>query len=278
MAFAAILLSSSVVNALSIEEVGGPSETPPADFSGDQFVDSRGCVFMRAGLDGQTAWVPRIDRNRQVICDRPPTLAAAPAAVGTASEVPAKPPVAEPAAADAPQAAVRRVTRIAPVQEAVPARRIGCFADAPAPLRVRLAQGGTAVLCTRGDGTLDGVRVPLYPPGEGPTPALGAPGQLIAVTRTTGAAGGLPAEPTATTEASAGRAAVSPHYVQVGAFRVPGNAIRAREALRQMGLPTARAETQGLTMVFAGPFATPDEALLVRGTVRGAGFDDAFIR
>jgi hypothetical protein len=45
-----------------------------------------------------------------------------------------------------------------------------------------------------------------------------------------------------------------------------------------MGLPTARAETQGLTMVLAGPFASTDEAQGARVALRGAGFGDAFIR
>lgn len=271
--FAAVMLFAAGAPALTIEEVGAPAEQPPAGFSGTQYVDSRGCVFMRAGLDGQTAWVPRIDSNRQVICDRPPTFGAplalpAVAATGAAAETEAvaeAPPAAAPPSAPAP--AVRR----APVREAAAARtsgrRIGCFASVPVPVRVRLADGGTAVLCTRGDGTLDGARVPLYPAGEGPDRWVAAPGQLVAVTRSSAADG-----------SGAGAPPRDRHYVQVGAFRVSGNAVRAREALRAMGLPTARAEAQGLTMVLAGPFASIDEAYTARGAARGAGFDDAFIR
>jgi hypothetical protein len=328
-ALAVALLSATGAFALTIDEVGGPAEVPPSGFSGDQFVDSRGCVFMRAGIDGQTSWVPRIDRSRQVICDRPPTFAPPPPPPVVAETAPPPAAAAEPAAtavaaaapAAAPPPAVRRQ---APARTAaVPAGRIGCFADAPVPLRVQLAEGGGALLCTRGDGSLDGARVPLYPPGEGPAQALGAPGQIVTVMRADAAAApaGVGAPPpgyraawqdgrlnpdrgprTAEGQAQQDRIltrevparAVAPaadgrssfleqapqdrHYVQVGAFRVPGNAVRARESLRAMGLPTARAETQGLTLVFAGPFASADEAQGARSALRGAGFGDAYIR
>lgn len=51
-----------------------PAELPPAGFAGQQYVDSRGCLFIRAGHGGQVNWVARIDRNRQPICGQPPSL------------------------------------------------------------------------------------------------------------------------------------------------------------------------------------------------------------
>jgi len=67
-------LGVSAVTAQSISSNELPAEFPPNDFKGKQFVDSRGCVYIRAGVDGATTWVPRVTRERKVICGFKPTF------------------------------------------------------------------------------------------------------------------------------------------------------------------------------------------------------------
>ncbi|MEO5614231.1 MAG: SPOR domain-containing protein [Cypionkella sp.] len=56
--------------------------------------------------------------------------------------------------------------------------KIGCYTSAPVAEVVRLRNGGTAVVCTRGDGTLTGWRPPIYPRGAGVGATLSEPVQV----------------------------------------------------------------------------------------------------
>ncbi len=51
-----------------------PAEPPPPDFSARQYIDSKGCVFLRD--DGTGGWTARVSRNGAPICGYPPTLSA----------------------------------------------------------------------------------------------------------------------------------------------------------------------------------------------------------
>lgn len=98
LAMTAILmtgLSAGTASALTLQQAASPKEAPPASYKGDVFVDSRGCVYVRATVGTKVNWVPRLSRDRKsVVCGLTPTT-------GSGSQVAAAPPkpIAPPAPA-----------------------------------------------------------------------------------------------------------------------------------------------------------------------------------
>ena len=50
-----------------------PAELPPPGYAGLQYVDSRGCAFIRAGTAAETIWVIRVSPGGAPMCDNPPS-------------------------------------------------------------------------------------------------------------------------------------------------------------------------------------------------------------
>lgn len=63
-----IITLGSAAGAKTLTADNGPAEWPPASFTGKQYVDSKGCVYIRAGFGERITWVPRVNRQRQVFC------------------------------------------------------------------------------------------------------------------------------------------------------------------------------------------------------------------
>ncbi|MDB5664560.1 SPOR domain-containing protein [Cypionkella sp.] len=206
-------------SAQTVAQIGQPAERPPASYKGAQYVDSRGCVFMNASYAGAAQWVARVNRSHKVLCGYPPTFGPKPVIEMADDVAPAAPVVVKSAKAHAPMATVASammpeavVVRPVPklrvehstaglaanlpvppqsYQRAATAGsapgKIGCYTNAPVAEVVRLRNGGTAVVCTRGDGTLNGWRPPIYPRGSRVGASLNEPVRVARADTTAGA-------------------------------------------------------------------------------------------
>ena len=113
VAVVAAVFGAASAEAQSVTRVGGPANLPPAGFEGQQWVDSRGCVFLKAGYGGQVNWVPRVGRDRRAMCGYPPTGTTR-AAIEVATEAEMAAPMAEAAPAPRVMAAVEPVVPVTP--------------------------------------------------------------------------------------------------------------------------------------------------------------------
>ena len=136
MATVSIGASVGTLHAKSLRNAGVPAEFPPSSYKGKQYVDSKGCIFIRAGISGNVTWVPRVSRSRQQICGQKPTYAKAPVpdAPFVADATPVAKPAAKPATKPAAKPAPVRVANPKPAPKRVV--RAPAAKPAPAPKRV----------------------------------------------------------------------------------------------------------------------------------------------
>lgn len=80
--------TSGLALAQGLRSPSPPAELPPTGYAANQFVDSRGCVYVRVGMGGLANWVPRLTQQRRHICNAQPTDMQAAAASARASGVP----------------------------------------------------------------------------------------------------------------------------------------------------------------------------------------------
>ena len=313
-AFLVAAMSGIPAGAQPLSQVNGPKELPPATYRGNQYVDSAGCVFIRAGVGGQTTWVPRVSRDRKLVCGYEPTFppglldgvealkSPAPATTAEASvpepetvAVPAPaaatPPVKAQAAPMPTPKATRatdgsvRLVRVGPVGKAA----TYCLARIDRAQRYLLSDGRRVTQCSEtGADTpvayLNGLGMPGLAVAEGsPSPAearraLKADQGSYRVVWSNGRIATSVAEPAKPHQAPAGAG----RYVQVGVFADPANADRAIARLKALGLPVASAMSKKggkpIKAVLAGPFATADDLQSALAAARRSGYHDAFAR
>ncbi len=264
--FAAVLASMGQAQTNGLD----PAELPPAGFEGREYVDSRGCVFLRSTFGGEITWIPRYGPDRQPVCNAPPSIDAQ----AEAAPVPAPEPVAEaedtavpsaPAPVAQPRAAPRATATRTPRRPALPradasGRHPSCPSSAPYGQLVDTTLGRPLVRCVTSPALF------LDPIHNGPTFD--------------------PHAPIALPDGGQKHGQVTPHrpvgasgnVVQVGSFANPSNATRLRARLLNSGMPARVHRSRGYDVVTLGPFHSPTEAQYALGSVRGMGFSDAFIR
>lgn len=201
-AAAAVVIWTGTGNARSLRSDTGPAELPPASYTADQYIDSEGCAYVRAGLGTSATWVPRVTRDRQVLCGFRPTFAR------SAPRTPTQQPVAS-----APRSAPEPVETVsAPAPTTAEAMALAQRTDAckGRPLiSARLLDGGTKLSVRCGpapEPVGEPVGEPIRITPQQPAPVQPKPVQPRLVTAAPASAPAPVAQPAAPSESALSRA------------------------------------------------------------------------
>lgn len=286
-----------------------PAELPPESFAANQYIDSEGCAFIRAGIGGETSWVPHMSRQREQLCGFEPTFAAPPEPqVADAEDVEA-PETGEAVAATAPAAsqpaaapsAAPRVAAAPRRSPAVSPRVVSPPPPPPQPVKITKAEFcvGRSGIQQGYIGDRSGLPIDCGPARVSRRPLEGKV-TLAAVCADMAVSGrryllkesgslldcsAYAARPTAAPEKPRGAVAEVPQgyrFVQVGAYAEAANAERAVARLHGLGLPVARSGlirgSVRLQVIATGPFETSAKLSSALQAARAAGYSDAFLR
>lgn len=187
-----------------------PVNFPPSSFQGRQFVDNKGCAYIRVGVGPTVDWVPRVTRDRQQVCGLQPTFRTPTQTVeAPKAPVPTPAPVITPKPTPAP--AAKTVAKAAePVAKPV----------AKAPVKQKVAVAAPAKKRTTNAKPMETVATKIVRPSKQTRTASAAPAATVLAPTTVmsgqpvSAARPVTAQPAAPAGASVcpGRTGVSARY------------------------------------------------------------------
>lgn len=287
----------AAVSGASAQSLGGPAEMPPSSFKGSQYVDSRGCVYLRAGIGGRVNWVPRISRDRKALCG--PSRAASARAAAQAEAAPAAAPVMQRAAPPAaervgrPMETIASVRRTAPPPRMAPARQVqtsvkppavqpnatprtrGCPASSPYGARVKLSDGRRSLICSsEANFNVQSALASLRLRGAVPAPAPNGVSRNVPPVLTSGAFGSSDGYTPRRPAVSRSYAPQTGGSVHRSASIAPQGRYDGYTPRRSVGSSASQTYATGQASATGGGYAAPEPAITVPKGYKKAWEDD----
>jgi cell division septation protein DedD len=265
-----------------VDLVMRPAEAPPAGYMSEQYVDSRGCAFLRSHNGVQQIWVMRRSRSGTPLCGYAPSITSAAARPSDGSDASARAAATLDRPGEGPGRRQGRPGQGEPELgrqgDAYP--RDWLLVANKFQIRGEALWGGkrfSRVIAAQNRQVSSAEGVVTAARDADATKSVrdhAVDGQKLtrkAKTRRKAAVKSQSAD---------GQMQIS--YVQIGMFGVDSNADAALARITALGLPACEGRLQrggrSLRVIYAGPFAKRDGALSALRDLRAGGFSDAFIR